>query len=176
MGAADLYSPALLEHVSHPDYNYEIEDATCSHEGINPSCGDDLTLHLKMADDGTIAEASWTGVGCAVSQGSADMMSDLMVGATPEEARALCDAFGRMVRGEGLTNEEREELDEATCLESISHMPARVKCAELAWRTLDEMLSGATGTTSTEDGTDENGKPLATMMLRDSEDASGKDA
>lgn len=150
MGAADLYTPALLEHVSHPDYNYELDDATCSHEGINPSCGDDLTLHVKLGDDGTIQDASWTGVGCAVSQGSADMMSDLVIGRTPAEAKELCNLFGRMVRGEALSDDEREELDEASCLQSISHMPARVKCAELAWRTLDEMLSGATEPSSTE--------------------------
>lgn len=151
MGAADLYTPALLEHVSHPDYNYELEGATCSHEGINPSCGDDLTLHVKLAADGTISEASWTGVGCAVSQGSADMMSDLVIGRTPAEAQELCNLFGRMVRGEALSDAEREELDEAACLQSISHMPARVKCAELAWRTLDEMLSGASEPSTTED-------------------------
>lgn len=149
MGAADLYTPTLLEHVSHPDYNYALEDATCSHEGINPSCGDDLVLHVKVGDDGRIAEASWTGTGCAVSQGSADIMSDLVVERTPEEARELCSLFGRMVRGEKLTADELEELDEAVCLDSISHMPARVKCAELAWRTLDEMLAGSVDVPST---------------------------
>lgn len=149
MGAADLYTPTLLEHVSHPDYNYALEDATCSHEGINPSCGDDLVLHVKVGDDGRIAEASWTGTGCAVSQGSADIMSDLVVERTPEEARELCSLFGRMVRGEKLTADELEELDEAVCLDSISHMPARVKCAELAWRTLDEMLAGSVDAPST---------------------------
>ena len=106
MPNTNVYTQALMDHVSHPDYNYELDDATYSHEGINPSCGDDLTLHVRLADDGTIDEASWTGSGCAISQASADMMS----------------------------------------LESISRMPARVKCAELAWRTLDEML--ATGADS----------------------------
>ena len=152
MGAADLYTPALLEHCNHPDYNYEMEDATHVHEGINPSCGDDLTLHLKLADDGTIADASWTGAGCAVSKASADMMSDLLIGATAEEARELAESFGKLVRGEELTAEQLEDLDEAACLSSISHMPARVKCAELAWRTMEEMLNGASDPTTTEEG------------------------
>lgn len=151
MGAADLYTPALLEHCNHPDYNYEMEDATHVHEGINPSCGDDLTLHLKLADDGTIADASWTGAGCAVSKASADMMSDLIIGATPEEAKELAQNFGRLVRGEELSAEQLEDLDEAVCLQSISHMPARVKCAELAWRTMDEMLDGADEPSTTEE-------------------------
>ena len=137
----NIYSQALMDHVANPDYNYEMHDATCSHEGINPSCGDDLTLHVRMGDDGTIAEASWTGSGCAISQASADMMSDLMVGKTPEEAREACALFGRMVRGEETDLDVLEGgLDEASCLETISRMPARVKCAELAWHTMDEML------------------------------------
>lgn len=140
-----VYSRALMDHVDNPDYKYKMDDPTLSHEGINPSCGDDLILDVKLADDGTIGEVSWTGHGCAVSQGSADMMSDLMVGETPERARELCHLFGQMIRGEQKQPEALEPLDEASSLESISHMPARVKCAELAWRTLDEMLAHPEG-------------------------------
>lgn len=140
MASNDLYNAEFMDHVAHPDHKYEMEGATSTHEGVNPSCGDDLVLQVRLDDDGRIAEAAYTGHGCAVSQASADMMADLMVGRTPEEARGLCDLFGRMVRGEVDDEGELEELDEASCLQSISHMPARVKCAELAWRTLDEML------------------------------------
>lgn len=146
MSNTNVYTQALMDHVSHPDYNYELDDATYSHEGINPSCGDDLTLHVHLADDGTIDEASWTGSGCAISQASADMMSDLVEGMTVADARDACELFGRMIRGEETDPAKLAELDEASCLESISRMPARVKCAELAWRTLDEML--ATGADS----------------------------
>ena len=139
--ANGLYNEALMEHVQNPDYKYEMEDATHRHEGVNPSCGDDLILQIRMGDDGRIEEAAYTGSGCAVSQASADMMSDLMVGKTPEEAIALCHLFANMIRGEETDDEKLEELDEAACLQSVSHMPARVKCAELAWRTLEEMLS-----------------------------------
>ena len=169
---ANVYSRALMDHVSNPDYKYKMEDATYSHEGINPSCGDDLVLDVRLGDDGTIAEVSWTGSGCAVSQGSADMMSDLMVGETPEHARELCHLFGRMIRGEETDASILEELDEAAELESISHMPARVKCAELAWRTLDEMLGHPDkldGAASTEDGTDEHGNPLSADARGDEE-------
>ena len=161
-----VYSRALMDHVSNPDYKYKMDDPTLTHEGINPSCGDDLVLDVRLGDDGKISEVSCTGHGCAVSQGSADMMSDLMVGETPEDARKLCHLFGQMIRGEQKDPDTLDELDEASCLESISHMPARVKCAELAWRTLDEMLahpeaSERTSPTSTEDGTDENGNSVA---------------
>ena len=161
-----------MDHVSNPDYKYKMEDATYSHEGINPSCGDDLVLDVRLGGDGTIAEVSWTGSGCAVSQGSADMMSDLMVGETPEHARELCHLFGRMIRGEETDASALEELDEAAELESISHMPARVKCAELAWRTLDEMLGHPdklAEAASTEDGTDEHGNPLSADAHGDEE-------
>lgn len=164
MANANVYSRALMDHVSSPDYKYKMDEPSLSHEGINPSCGDDLVLDVRLGQDGTISEVSWTGHGCAVSQGSADMMSDLMVGETPENARRLCHLFGQMIRGEQKDPETLEELDEAAELESISHMPARVKCAELAWRTLDEMLAhpqGSRAATTTEDGTDEQGNPLA---------------
>lgn len=162
MPSVNVYSRALMDHVSNPDYKYKMPNPTYSHEGINPSCGDDLVLDVKLAKDGTIGEVSWSGTGCAVSQGSADMMSDLMVGETPDKARELCHLFGRMIRGEEADEAALEELDEAAELNSISHMPARVKCAELAWRTLDEMLANPEKleAATTEDGTDANGNPM----------------
>ena len=146
-----LYSPILIDHNANPDYRYEMECPTHTHQGVNPTCGDELVIQVRLADDGTIAEASFTGHGCAVSQASADMMADAVVGMTPEQARELCHLFGRMVRGEEKDEEALEELGDAAALQSVSHMPSRVKCAELAWRTLDEMLSdNADGVTTTE--------------------------
>ena len=139
MANSGIYTTALMDHNAHPDYKYEMDDATHTHEGINPSCGDELTLSLRVKD-GVIEEAAFTGHGCAVSQASADMMADLVTGETVEETRRLCGLFLKMVKGEELTEDEREDLDEAAELESISRMPARVKCAELGWRTLSEMI------------------------------------
>ena len=136
---ANIYTAALMEHNAHPDYKYDMEGATDEHEGVNPSCGDEMVLKLRI-EDGVIEEAAFTGHGCAVSQASADMMADLVTGETVEEARRLCGLFMKMVKGETLTDEEKEDLDEAAQLESISHMPARVKCAELGWRTLSEII------------------------------------
>lgn len=145
MAATDLYNAAFMDHVTHPDYKYEMEDASCTHEGVNPSCGDELTFSVRFADDGTIDEAAFTGHGCAISQASADIMSDLMIGKTPVEARELCALFGRMLRGEETDEAVLDQLEDGTLLRDIAHMPARVKCAELAWRTLDEMLEGREG-------------------------------
>ena len=136
----NIYTAALMQHNSHPDYKYEMEGCTCSHEGVNPSCGDELTLQLRI-EDGVIEEASFVGSGCAVSQASADMMADLITGETVEEAKRLVGSFLGMIKGEALSEEDKEDLDEAAELESISRMPARVKCAELAWRTLEKLLA-----------------------------------
>ena len=142
--ANTLYNAVFLDHAKNPDYKYQMDDPTFSHEGINPSCGDGLTCSVRMADDGTIEEAAFVGSGCAISQASADMMSDLMVDKTPQEAIELCELFKRMIRGEETDEETLEQLDEAAMLRDIAHMPARVKCAELAWRTLQEMLEANT--------------------------------
>ena len=141
MANGGVYTAALMEHNAHPDYKYELGDFTHQHEGVNPSCGDEMVLRLRLSADGTtIEEAAFTGQGCAVSQASSDIMAELVTGETVEEAKRLSKLFVRMIQGEELTDDEREDLDEAYELESISRMPARVKCAELAWRTLDSML------------------------------------
>ena len=80
MDVTSLYNAEFMDHVAHPDYKYQMENPTCTHEGVNPSCGDELKFSVRLADDGTIDEAAFTGHGCAISQASADIMSDLMVG------------------------------------------------------------------------------------------------
>ena len=150
MEVASLYNAQFMDHVSHPDYKYELEGATHEHDGVNPSCGDELHLAIRLGADGRIEEAAYTGHGCAVSMASADMMSDLMVGKTPEEAIALCDLFKGMITGDEKDEDKlEEELDEAALLKDVSHMPARVKCAQLAWRTLAEMLKNNTAEATT---------------------------
>jgi len=140
MGLNEIYTAALMEHNAHPDYKYEMEDATHSHEGVNPSCGDDIILQLRMDGD-TIDEASFTGSGCAVSLASADIMAELVTEEDKDEALRLCELFLAMIRGEVTDDAELEDLGDAAELKSIARMPARVKCAELAWRTLMTILT-----------------------------------
>lgn len=129
-----IYNAALMEHNAHPDYKYEMDDPTHSREGVNPSCGDDIVLSLRVVD-GIVEEAAFSGSGCAVSLASADIMADLITDEPVEEARRLAELFLSMIRGEA-SDDELEDLGEAAQLKSISLMPARVKCAELGWRTL----------------------------------------
>ena len=142
MGLNDFYTSALMEHNAHPDYKYQMDDATASHRGVNPSCGDDITLSLHV-EDGIIDEAAFTGVGCAVSQASADIMADLITDRTVGDAVELCDLFMAMIRGDVTDAGDLAPLGEAAQLQSIALMPARVKCAELAWRTCHAMLAEA---------------------------------
>ena len=97
---SSIYSAALMDHNAHPDYRYELEDATHSHDGINASCGDELTLYLKIDDANDILEeASFTGHGCAISQASADMMAGLIEGESIDEAKRLLGLFIGMIQG-----------------------------------------------------------------------------
>ena len=139
MGLESIYQGALLEHNTYPTCKYQIDEPTHSHEGINSSCGDDIVLSL-VVEDGIIEEAAFTGSGCAISQSSADIMAELITGLSVGDAKELAETFLAMIRGEELTPEQIESLGEAYQLEGISRMPARVKCAQLAWRTLKEMV------------------------------------
>ena len=139
MDTKELYREILNEHNINPTHKNEMESPTCSHEGLNPSCGDQITLNIKLDENNVITDASFTGSGCAVSQASVDMMADLIIGKTKDEALKLADLFDRMIKSE-ISDEELEQLDEAAALKDISHMPARVKCAMLGWRTMKEML------------------------------------
>ncbi|MCR5431142.1 MAG: SUF system NifU family Fe-S cluster assembly protein [Lachnospiraceae bacterium] len=132
-----FYNEIVTDHNLHPLHKHPIENPDIELEGVNPSCGDEITVQLKVKD-GIITDGSFIGDGCAVSQASADIMIDMVIGKTVEEARHLADIFIRMIKCNA-TREEIEELREAGALEDISHNPARVKCAVLGWHTLDEM-------------------------------------
>ncbi len=139
-----FYNAVLTEHNLHPMYKHDLEDADFTLEGVNPSCGDHITLKLKITD-GVITGGAFVGDGCAISQASADMMLELVIGRTQKEAVRLSDIFLRMIKGNA-SEQEIEELEEASALRDISHMPARVKCAVLGWHTMKEILKEASGT------------------------------
>lgn len=138
MDTKELYREILNEHNINPIHKQDMDSPSICMEGVNPSCGDQITLQLKLDGD-KISDASFKGSGCAISQASADMMADLIIGKSKEEALKLADIFDRMIKGT-VTDSELEQLDEAAALQDISHMPARVKCAMLGWRTVKQML------------------------------------
>ena len=133
-----FYNEILTEHNLRPAHKHDLPDANLVLEGVNPSCGDDIWLKLKV-EDGVIQDGSFVGDGCAISQASADMMLDLVIGKKKEEAVKLTENFFQMIRGTA-GEADLEALEEAAALQDIAHMPARVKCAVLGWRTLEEIL------------------------------------
>ena len=133
-----FYNEILTEHNIHPDFKHDIPDADIVLDGVNPSCGDEIQLKLKIDGD-VIIDGAFVGDGCAISQASTDIMLGMIIGKKKEEAVKMGNTFMRMIRGEA-AEEEIESLEEASALRDISHMPARVKCAMLGWRTLSEAL------------------------------------
>jgi len=135
-----FYNEVVTDHNMHPLHKHPVENPDIEMEGVNPSCGDEITVQLKV-QDGRITDGGFIGDGCAISQASADIMIDMVIGAKVEDAQHLANNFIKMIKGEA-TPEEIEELGEAGALSDISHMPARVKCAVLGWHTVDEMIKG----------------------------------
>ena len=133
-----FYNEILTEHNMHPDFKHDLPDANIELRGVNPSCGDDIILKLKLDGD-TIADGAFVGDGCAISQASADIMLGMIIGKRKNEALKLGEIFLKMIKGTA-TEEEIDSLEEAAALRDIAHMPARVKCAVLGWRTLKEAL------------------------------------
>ncbi len=131
----ELYQEVILDHSRHPRHFGPLDKATHKAEGYNPLCGDRVTVMLALDDDGRVADIKFQGKGCAISQASASLMTEMLAGRTVEEAQKLMDGFLHLVKGEdaaGLSPDDREHLD---VMSGISEFPMRVKCATLAWHT-----------------------------------------
>ncbi|AAM25788.1 Fe-S cluster assembly sulfur transfer protein SufU [Caldanaerobacter subterraneus] len=131
-----LYSEIIMEHYENSPHRRELKEATLKERGHNPLCGDDITIYLKINGD-VIEDASFTGHGCAISQASTSMMIDLIKGKDKKEALRLVQKFIDMIHKKDV---DLEELGDAQVLQGVSDFPARVKCALLAWKTLQDTL------------------------------------
>ena len=135
----DIYTDLIMEHSTNSPYQHNIDSPTCSLHGHNPSCGDDITLHLTLDND-IIKDASFVGHGCAISQSSTSIMIQTLIGKTLTEAKQIIQTFIDMIERKPITKEQKELLGDSIAFENISNMPARVKCALLSWRTLEKMI------------------------------------
>ncbi|MBP2073272.1 Fe-S cluster assembly sulfur transfer protein SufU [Thermoanaerobacterium butyriciformans] len=131
-----LYSEIIMEHYENSPNRRELENPTIKERGHNPLCGDDITLELKMNGD-VIEDASFVGHGCAISQASTSMMCDLIKGKNKKEALKLVEKFIDMIHKKDV---DLDELGDAQVLQGVSDFPARVKCALLAWKTLEKII------------------------------------
>ena len=136
---SSIYTDVIMEHSTATYNKHKLENATETEHGHNPSCGDDITLEIIMEND-IIKDIAFTGHGCAISQASTSIMIDLLKGKTKKEAIELINIFLKMIKREKIDEAELEKLEEANALQNIANMPARVKCAELAWYTMQKLL------------------------------------
>jgi len=133
----DLYQEVIFDHNRNPRNFRVIENASRAVEGFNPLCGDRLTLYLNIVA-GVIEDASFQGSGCAISTASVSLMTEIIKGKTESEAEALFTQFHRMTTTEGEV--DLEAVGKLAVLAGVKDYPARVKCATLAWHTLDTAL------------------------------------
>lgn len=134
-----IYTELIMEHSKNPDNKRHLEEKSHHEHGHNPSCGDDIELELNIQQD-IIKDASFVGSGCAISMASTSMMIDLIKGETVEIAHEKVKDFLALIKSEKTEDDLYDQLGDATLLSNIRHMPARVKCAVLAWHTLDELI------------------------------------
>jgi nitrogen fixation NifU-like protein len=146
----ELYQEVILDHSKHPRHFGPLPSATHNAEGHNPLCGDRVKIHLLVDDKDTISDVAFEGKGCAISQASASLMTDLIVGKSVGEAEKLMDGFLHLVKGEDATDlvgDDRETLD---VMAGVSAFPMRVKCATLAWHTMKSALEGGVAAAKSE--------------------------
>ena len=136
----DVYNDLIMEHSMNSYNKKKLESCDFCEKGHNPNCGDEIELQVKLDGD-KIADMAFTGHGCAISQSSTSIMIDVLKGKTIEEAKKIIETFRNMIKREPQTEEDLKELDEAIAFKNIANMPARVKCALLAWHTLEDLLN-----------------------------------
>lgn len=139
-----LYRQVILDHSSHPHHHGTLDhdhDHGDLHEIElnNPTCGDVINLQLELSD-GKISDIAFSGSGCSISTASASMMTDLMLGKTPEQAKELVAQFSHMVAGEDEAAGDIDDLGDAALLSGVAKFPARIKCATLAWKAVYQAL------------------------------------
>ena len=136
----DVYNELIMEHSMNSYNKKKLEKADYCEVGHNPNCGDEITLELKLNGD-IIEDMAFSGHGCAISQASTSIMIDVLKGKTVEEAKEIIKTFIDMIKRETKSEEELEKLEEAIAFRNVANMPARVKCALLAWHTIEDILN-----------------------------------
>jgi nitrogen fixation protein NifU and related proteins len=136
-----LYQEVILDHYKRPHHKgLNPGDVQVHH--INPSCGDEVTLSLKLSGD-KVSEISWDGAGCSISQASISIMSDLLTDKKIDEANAILDTFVSMMQSKGADQGDEEILEDGVVLSGVSKYPARIKCALLGWMAYKDAVNQA---------------------------------
>ena len=136
----ELYNDIIMEHSMNSYNKKELKSCDFCEMGHNPNCGDEIKLEVKLNGD-IIEDMAFTGHGCAISQSSTSVMIDVLKGKTIKEAKDIIETFINMIKREIKDEKELEKLEDAIAFKNISNMPARVKCALLAWHTMEDLLN-----------------------------------
>ena len=134
----NLYRQVILDHSSHPHHHGTLDASSQTIELNNPTCGDVIELDVAI-EDGVIKDIAFQGSGCSISTASASMMTDAVLGKTIAEATALVEDFSQLVQGNEVA--EDEKLGDAAMLSGVAKFPARIKCATLAWKALEQAVA-----------------------------------
>ena len=135
----EVYNDLIMEHSMNSYNKKKLNDAYYCQLGHNPNCGDEISIELKLDGD-VIEDMAFTGHGCAISQASTSIMIDTLRGKTIEQAKEIIETFIEMIKREITDEKELEKLEDAIAFRNIANMPARVKCALLAWHTMEDIL------------------------------------
>lgn len=136
----EVYNELIMEHSMNSYNKKKLENADYCEIGHNPNCGDEIKLELKVNGD-VIEDMAFSGHGCAISQASTSIMIDTLKGKTIKEAKEIIKTFIEMIKRETSSEEKLKKLEDAIAFRNVSNMPARVKCALLAWHTVEDMLN-----------------------------------
>ena len=135
----ELYNDIIMEHSMNSYNKKQLQSCDFCELGHNPNCGDEIKIEVKINGD-VIEDMAFTGHGCAISQSSTSVMIDVLKGKTTKEAKEIIKTFINMIKRKITDEKELEKLEDAIAFKNISNMPARVKCALLAWHTMDDLL------------------------------------
>ena len=136
----EVYNDLIMEHSMNSYNKRKLEKADYTEIGHNPNCGDEITLELKL-NGNIIEDMAFNGHGCAISQASTSIMIDTLKGKSVEDAKEIIKTFIEMIKREITDEEQLKKLEDAIAFKNVSNMPARVKCALLAWHTIEDILN-----------------------------------
>ena len=140
----EMYNDLIMEHSMNSYNKKKLDSCDFCEKGHNPNCGDEIEIQIKLGGENKdiIEDMAFTGHGCAISQASTSIMIDTLKGKTIKEAKEIIETFIEMIKRETKSDEELKKLEDAIAFKNVSNMPERVKCALLAWHTVEGMLNG----------------------------------
>ncbi|MBB3666176.1 MULTISPECIES: Fe-S cluster assembly sulfur transfer protein SufU [Prauserella salsuginis group] len=141
MQLESMYQEIILDHYKNPHARGLREPFDGESFQVNPTCGDEVTLRVKVTDDGKVEDVSYEGQGCSISQAATSVLTDLVIGRSVDEAMTTMDAFTELMQGRGQVEPDEDVLEDGIAFAGVAKYPARVKCALLGWMAFKDALA-----------------------------------